>query len=213
MDPIIPKASEDYCAAHSSPASALRDELEQYTRQHCAHAQMLVGSLEAALLQLLVRVAGARRVLEIGLFTGYSALAMAEALPDDGELVSCDTNAETSAIARSFFDRSPHGRKITVRLGPALETIAGLPADPAFDLVFLDADKENYDAYYDACLPRLRRGGLLVADNTLWSGRVLTPGAASDRALVAFNRRVRRDARVESVLLPVRDGVTLVRRC
>lgn len=212
MDTIIPKAIDDYCAAHSAPPSALRQELADYTLRHCAQPQMLVGALEAALLQMLIRMSGARRVLEIGLYTGYSALAMAEALPDDGEITSCDINPQTSAIAQSFFDRSPHGRKIAVRLGPALTTLMTLSADRPFDFAFLDADKENYPAYYEALLPRLRPGGLLVADNALWSGRVLDPKEKTDHALVTFNQGVRVDPRVENVLLPVRDGVMLVRK-
>lgn len=212
MKPIIPKAIDDYCAAHSTPPSALRRELETYTVEHCANAQMLVGPLEAALLQMLVRMTGARRVLEIGLYTGYSALAMAEALPEDGQLISCEIDPHTAGIARSFIERSPHGRKIAIRLGPALATIESLPAEPAFDLVFIDADKENYIAYYDAVLPRVRGGGLIVADNVLWSGRALDPKEKSDRAIAAFNERVRRDARVHCVMLPVRDGVMLIRK-
>jgi caffeoyl-CoA O-methyltransferase len=137
---------------------------------------------------------------------------MAEALPADGEILSCDVNPETSAIAQSFFDRSPHGRKITVRLGPALETLAALPKAAKFDFVFLDADKENYVNYYEAVLPRLRPVGLIVADNVLWSGRVLAPKKKTDRAVAAFNKHVRRDPRVECVMLPVRDGVSLIRK-
>lgn len=212
MDAIIPKAIDDYCAAHSAPPSALRQELADYTLRHCAQPQMLVGALEAALLQMLIRVSGARRVLEIGLYTGYSALAMAEALPDDGEITSCDINPQTSAIAQSFFDRSPHGRKIAVRLGPALTTLKTLSADRPFDFAFLDADKENYPAYYEALLPLLRPGGLLAADNVLWSGRVLEPQQESDRAIARFNERVRTDGLVECVMLPLRDGVNLIRK-
>lgn len=212
MKPIIPKAIDDYCAAHCTPPSALLQELEAYTAEHCVNAQMLVGPLEAALLQMLVRATSARRVLEIGLFTGYSALAMAEALPEDGQLISCEIDSQSAGIARSFFDRSPHGHKITIRLGPAIATLESLPADSVFDLVFIDADKENYIAYYEAVLPRVRHGGLIVADNVLWSGRVLDPREQSDRAIAAFNERVRHDARVHCVMLPVRDGVMLIRK-
>ncbi len=213
MDSIIPKPIEDYCAAHSTPPSTLRAELERYTRTYCAHSQMLTGGLEAALLQMLVRLAGARRVLEIGLYTGYSALAMAEALPDDGELHTCELDAERVRIARTFFDRSPHGRKITVHLGAALETLPRLlSAAKPFDLVFIDADKENYSAYYDIVLPHMRDGGLIVADNVLWSGRVLDPRDNTDRAIAAFNDRLAADGRVECVMLPLRDGVLLARK-
>jgi caffeoyl-CoA O-methyltransferase len=173
---------------------------------------MLIGPHEGALLAMLVRLSGARRVLEIGTFTGYSALCMAEALPKNGRLITCELRAERAEIAQSFFKRSPHGRKIKLRLGPALETLAGLPGSATFDFVFLDADKENYVNYYEAVLPRLRSSGLIVADNVLWSGRVLAPKKKSDRAVVAFNKHVRRDPRVECVMLPVRDGVSLIRK-
>lgn len=210
MDNIVPKLIEDYAAAHSQTPSPLLDELEAHTHAHCALPQMLVGRLEGGLLKMLVRLTGARRILEIGLFTGYSALTMAEALPEGGTIVSCEINKETAAIAQSFFDRSPHGRKISLRLGPALDTLATLPKDALFDLVFVDADKENYANYYDAALPLLRPGGLLVADNVLWSGAVLDPKRDSDRALVEFNHKVHQDPRVEHVMLTVRDGVMLV---
>lgn len=213
MEPIIPPPFEDYCREHSMPASALRQELEAYTRQHHgADASMLTGAHEAALLQMLVRLTGTCRVLEIGTFTGYSALAMAEALPAGGELMTCDNDPEHARVAQSFFDRSPHGSKITLRLGPALETLAALPERETFDFVFLDADKENYSNYYEAILPRLQPDGLLVVDNVLWSGKVLAPRKKTDKAIVAFNERVRSDARVECLMLPVRDGVLLVRK-
>lgn len=209
MDNIVPQPIEDYAAAHTHAPSSLLDELAVYTHAHCAMPQMLVGRLEGGLLKMLVHVSGARRILEIGLYTGYSALTMAEALPQEGTILSCDINKETAAIAQSFFDRSPHGRKIEIRLGPALQTLAALPLAPSFDLIFLDADKENYVRYYEAALPLLRPGGLLVADNVLWSGAVLNPQHASDHALAAFNDHVHRDPRVVHVVLTVRDGVML----
>ncbi len=212
MDTIIPKALDDYCAAHTTPPAALLAEIEAWTRARAKHPQMLTGHIEGVLLQWLVRLSGARRVLEIGTYTGYSALAMAEALPADGELVTCDNSPEHARIAQSYFDRSPHGRKITLRPGPALETLAALPATETFDFVFLDADKENYLNYYEALLPRLQPDGLLVVDNVLWSGKVLAPRKKPDRAIVALNERVRSDARVECLMLPVRDGVLLVRK-
>jgi len=212
MKRLVRETIEDYCRRHSGSPSTLLRELEAYTIAHCAQSQMLTGALEGTLLRMLVHLTGARNILEIGMFTGYSALTMAEALPADGVILSCDVNPETTAIAQSFFDRSPHGNKITVRLGPALETIAALPPDEEFDLVFLDADKENYVNYYEAALPRLRAGGLLVADNVLWSGAILKPERASDHAIVAFNDHVQHDARVDNVMLTVRDGVTLVRK-
>jgi caffeoyl-CoA O-methyltransferase len=209
---IIPRNIEEYCLRHSTTGGKLLRELEKYTRRHCADSQMLIGPHEGALLAMLVRLSGARRVLEIGTFTGYSALCMAEALPKNGRLITCEIKSQHAEIAQSFFDRSPHGRKIRLRLGPALETLANLPASAIFDLVFLDADKENYVNYYEAVLPRLWSGGLIVADNVLWSGRVLAPKKKTDRAVVRFNKHVQRDPRVECVMLPVRDGVSLIRK-
>lgn len=210
MIPLIDQALDDYATRHSEPPSGLLRELEAYTRVHCQNPEMVIGSLEAALLRMLVKLTGARRVLEIGLFTGYSALSIAEVLPADGNLVSCELSPEHAAIARTFLDRSPHGGKVDIRLGPALATLERL-AGP-FDFVFLDADKENYLAYYQAVMPKLRKGGLLLADNVLWSGRVLQPSEDTDRAVATFNDAVQRDPRADNVLLTVRDGVMLVRR-
>ena len=212
MKAIIPRKIEEYCLRHTSARDKLLRELEKYTNRYCADAQMLIGPHEGALLAMLVRLTGARRILEIGTFTGYSALCMAVGLSEDGELTTCEIKPEHAEIAQSFFARSPHGHKIKLRLGPALQTLADLPVSASFDFVFLDADKENYVNYYEAVLPRLRPGGLIVADNVLWSGRVLAPKKKTDRAVVAFNKHVRRDPRVECVMLPVRDGVSLIRK-
>jgi caffeoyl-CoA O-methyltransferase len=212
MIPIIPKPLDDYCLAHTTPAGPLLDELAAWTRTHCKLQQMLTGPVEGTFLRMLVQASGARHVLEVGTFTGYSALSMAAGLPDDGELITCDIDPETNAIARSFWARSPHGSKIRPRLGPALETLAAMPVEARFDFAFIDADKENYVNYYEAILPLLRPGGLIATDNTLWSGRVLDPKEKSDHAIVAFNAHVARDARVEQVLLSVRDGVMLIRK-
>lgn len=218
METIVTPAIEEYCTAHSSRSSPLLEEIEAYTIRHRPDAQMLVGPLEAAFLQLLVRVAGARQILEIGTFTGYSAIAMAEVLPQDGQLTTCDNDPQAAQIAQRFFDRSPHAHKITLRLGPALETLDALPPQQSFDLVFLDADKENYVNYYERCVRMLKAGGMIVADNVLWSGRVLASSSESDpmpaatRALVQFNEHVREDSRVDCVMVPMRDGVSLIRK-
>lgn len=209
MKPLVDPDIEQYAHDHTCPRPPLFDELREQTYASMSSPHMQVGRVEGTLLELLCRMLGAKRVLEIGTFTGFSALCMAEALPDDGELITCDIDPEAARVAQSFFDRSPHGKKIQLRLGDALETIRALPEVPPFDLVFLDADKERYLDYYEAVLPRLRRGGLLVADNTLWSGRVLAPTHASDRAIVAFNAHVTRDPRVTNVELTVRDGMML----
>jgi len=207
---LVPENIEAYAAAHTDPPGALYDQLREVTYERMHSPQMQVGPIEGAFLKMLVQLSGARRVLEIGMFTGYSSLKMAEGLPDDGELITCDIDPLAEAIARKFHARSPHGKKITVRMGPALETIKTLR--PPLDLVFIDADKERYPAYYKAVLPLVRPGGLIVADNTLWSGRVLEPRKKTDRAIVAFNRLVARDRRVEKVLLTVRDGILIARK-
>jgi caffeoyl-CoA O-methyltransferase len=207
MISLIPENIDAYALAHSTPESALFAELATVTRAQTTLPQMMVGHTEGLLLKFLVRVSGARRVLEIGTFTGYSALSMAEGLPDDGSIVTCDVDPKATTIAQSFWDRSPHGQKIALKLAPALDTIATL-AGP-IDLVFIDADKTNYVRYWDACVPKMRAGGLLVTDNVLWSGRVLDPKEADDQALAAFNEHVLRDPRVELVMLPIRDGITL----
>lgn len=209
---LIDAALAAYAAEHSTQPGALMNEVERYTHTEAdvADPNMVTGGLEAALLKLLVRLIGARRILEIGSFTGYSAIAMAEALEDDGKIISCEISEKHAEIAQSFIRRSPDAQKIEVRLGPAVETIPTL--DGPFDLVFLDADKDNYCRYYELILPRLRTGGLIVADNVLWSGKVLNPTEKSDHSIVAFNQMVQSDPRVENVLLTVRDGVTLIRK-
>jgi len=212
MEPLVPPELDRYCHDHTRARPTLFDELREVTYGSMVDPQMQVGRVEGTLLKILVASLGARRVLEIGTFTGYSALCMAEALPDGGELHTIDRDDKALEVARRFFARSPHGAKISPHQGDALELLQAMPRDASFDLAFLDADKERYSAYYDEVLPRLRGGGLIVADNTLWSGRVLKPASDSDRAIVAFNDKVNADPRVENVLLSVRDGVMLVRK-
>lgn len=203
-----PEGIEEYAERHSDPQDPLLDELEAVTLKEKGElARMQVGRLEGAFLRTMVRATGARRVLEIGMFTGCSALWMASGLPDDGELVTCDVDPVAERIAKSFFARSPHGKKIQVRMGPAAETLATL--EGPFDAVFIDADKGGYARYWELSLPLVRPGGLLMVDNVLWSGKVLKPQTADDHALVAFNAMVARDPRVERVVATVRDGVTL----
>ncbi len=210
MVPLVSEDLERYAEAHTEPVDPLLEELRGETHRTMADPQMQVGRVEGTFLKLLVRLSGARRALEIGMFTGYSGLLIASGLPEDGTLTTCDVDPKAEAVARRYFARSPHGRKITIRMGPALETIRTLA--PPIDFVFLDADKVNYPRYFEAVVPLMPSGGLLVADNVLWSGRVLDPKEESDRAIAAFNDLVARDPRVDKVMLTVRDGMTLARK-
>jgi caffeoyl-CoA O-methyltransferase len=208
---IVEERVEAYAEEHTTHDGELFDRLAEETRAKTSAPQMMVGRIEGRFLATLVALHGAQRILEIGTFTGYSAISMASALPDDGELITCDVDPEATSIARRYMDESGHGGKIEIRLGPALETLELL--DGPFDVVFIDADKPNYRNYYEASLPLLADDGLLIADNVLWSGRVVEPdGDESTRAIKEFNEHVAADERVESVMLTVRDGMTLVRK-
>jgi len=208
---IVNEQVEDYAAEHTTQPDELFDRLAAETREKTTAPQMMVGRLEGGFLAALVQLTGAKRILELGTFTGYSSISMATALPDDGRIITCDVDPDATSIARRYMDESGHGDKIEIRLGPALETIETL--DGPFDLVFIDADKPNYENYYEAVLPKLADDGLLIADNVLWSGRVVEPdGDESTQAIKAFNEHVRNDQRVTAVMLTVRDGMTLVRR-
>jgi caffeoyl-CoA O-methyltransferase len=203
---IVDEAIERYAEEHSTPPDELFARLAEETRATQDAPQMMVGGTEGRFLSFLVRLSGARLVLELGTFTGWSSIAMASALPPGGRLITCDVNEETSAIARRYAQEAGVAERIEYRLGPALESIAQL--DGPFDLVFIDADKEGYVDYYEAVLPKLASDGVIAADNTLWSGRVLD----GEGPIVRFNEHVRADTRVESVLLTIRDGITLIRR-
>ncbi len=209
---VVPEDLEAYAVTHSSPEAPWLVALAAETREVSEQHGMMVGVLEGRFLEFLVFMTGARRVLEIGTFTGYSALSMAAALPPDGRIVTCDIDPVTNEVARRHASSSPHGDRIEFRLGPALETLASL--DGPFDLAFIDADKESYLAYYEAVLPKLADRGVIVVDNVLWSGRVLDPADESvdTVAIRAFNDAVAADPRVVCVTLTVRDGVTLLRR-
>ena len=208
---LVSDEIDAYAAAHTTPVPALLEELGAATQDRFGErAGMLSGQIPGTLLQMLIFASGAKRVLEIGMFTGFSAQMMAAALPDDGRVTTCDVDPKAIATAREYFARSPVGHKIDVREGPALDTMKRL--EPGFDLIFIDADKGNYINYYEAALPLLAPRGLIAVDNVLWSGRVLDPKSDDDRAIVAFNAHVRNDPRVAQVMLTVRDGITLIRR-
>ncbi len=212
MSFVVDSDVERYAEEHSTPAGDLFERLAAETRAKTSSPQMMVGQLEGRFLAELVRLSGAHRVLELGTFTGYSSISMALALSDGGRVVTCDVNEETTAMARRYAEEAGVVERIDYRLGPALETISEL--DGPFDLIFIDADKDNYVNYYEATLPLLADDGVMVVDNTLWSGRVADPedDEESTRHIRALNERVRDDPRVENVLLTVRDGMNLIRR-
>jgi caffeoyl-CoA O-methyltransferase len=208
---IVNEPVEEYAAEHTTPIAELFERLAEETRAKTTAPQMMVGRIEGQFLARLVRLTGAKRILELGTFTGYSSISMASELPDDGQIITCDIDPEATAIARRYMDESGFGDKIDIRLGPALETIEAL--EGPFDLVFIDADKPNYKAYYEAVLPKLAENGVLIADNVLWSGRVVEEGGdESTLAIKDFNEHVASDDRVVSVMLSVRDGMTLVQK-
>jgi caffeoyl-CoA O-methyltransferase len=208
---IVDEQVERYAEEHTTALGELFERLAEETRAKTSAPQMMVGRIEGQFLARLVRLSGARRILEFGTFTGYSSISMASALPPDGRIITCDVDPEVTAIARRYIVESGHGEYIEIRLGPALETIETL--EGPFDLVFIDADKPNYRAYYEAALPLLAEDGLIIADNVLWSGRVVEEdGDESTRAIKEFNEHVRADSRVVSVMLTVRDGMTLIQK-
>jgi predicted O-methyltransferase YrrM len=211
---IVPEAVEAYAAAHTTPAPGFLQALAAETRETLDSPQMLTGEIEGRFLEFLVFLAQPRLLLEIGTYSGYSALSMARALPAGGRIVTCELDPERVAFARRHIEDAGFDDRIAVREGPALETIASLGGP--FDLVFIDADKEGYRDYYEAVLPKLSERGLIVVDNVLWGGRVAEPPSDDDsestRALREFNDHVAADERVVNVMLSVRDGVTLVRR-
>lgn len=204
----------EYAREHSTTTSPQLREVTEATHRELELPQMLSGVLDGGLLMALVHATHASRVLEIGTFSGYSALAMASALPENGRIVTCEIDEKAAAMARRHFAKSPVGDRIDMRLGPAIDTVSTL-AGP-FDLVFIDADKTGYLDYYEAVLPKLAERGLIVVDNVLWSGRVAEPPSDDDsdatRALRALNDHVTADERVFNVMLSVRDGIMLVRR-
>jgi caffeoyl-CoA O-methyltransferase len=209
---IVPEDIEAYAEAHTTPQVELLGRLAEETRATLERPQMLTGPIEGRFLEFLVWMTGARRILELGTYSGYSSISMAAALPNGGRIDTCEVDETHAEVARRYIAEAGLTDLITVHLGPALESIGQL--DGEFDFVFIDADKENYVNYYEAVLPRLSERGLIAADNTLWSGRVLDDSDQSEGtvAIREFNDHVRNDPRVASVMLSVRDGVTLIRR-
>jgi len=214
---ILPLTDElyRYVLDHSLREHPAQAALREATRSH-PHAIMQIAPEQGALMAMLVKLMGARRTIEIGVFTGYSALAVALALPADGRVLACDISDEYTRIGRPFWQQAGVAGKIDLQLAPALATLdARLAAGEAgtYDFAFIDADKPGYDAYYERCLRLLRPGGLIMIDNTLWSGDVARPSQSADtRALQALNDKLRGDERVDLCLLPFSDGVTLARK-
>jgi caffeoyl-CoA O-methyltransferase len=209
---IVPEEIEGYAEAHTTAPTELLAELAEETKATLDSPQMLTGKIEGRLLEQLVHALQAKRVLELGTYSGYSSLSMAAGLPEGGQIDTCEVEQQHADVARRYIDRSPYADRITIHLGPALETIERLGGE--WDFVFIDADKENYANYYEALLPRLAATGLMAIDNTLWSGRVLdeSDDEETTRTIRELNDRIAADERVIAVQLTVRDGVTLVRR-
>jgi caffeoyl-CoA O-methyltransferase len=212
MTDIVPAVIESYAEAHTAPEPDYLRAVADETRATLSAPGMMVGPVEGRVLQTFVFLAAARRVLEIGTFSGYSALSMAAGLPDGGQIVTCEVDPRHAEVAGRHIAASPFADRIDVRLGPALDTIKGLQG--AFDLVFIDADKQGYVDYFEAVLPKLAPRGVIIADNTLWGGAVADGSATDERtaAVRAFNDHVAKDPRVVCVQMTVRDGMTLIRR-
>lgn len=210
MSFIVDEAIEEYAFRVTRPEPSLLSELSVKTHEVMDIPQMLTGRLEGRFLKLLVTLLRPRLIVEIGTFTGYSALSMAEGLPEDGKVLTCEVDPKAQAMAQAAFDMSPHGGKIEIIMGPAIETIRQIK-DP-IDLSFIDADKVSYPDYYEEILKRTRPGGVILLDNMLWSGSVLKPDDDSSRTLAELNEAIARDSRVENVLLTIRDGIQMVRK-
>jgi caffeoyl-CoA O-methyltransferase len=206
----------DYMHAVSLREPEILARLRAETAKH-PRARMQISPEQGQFMRLLIELLGVRRVIEIGVFTGYSGLSMALALPPDGKLIGCDVSEEFTAVARRYWREAGVADRIELRLAPAVETLDRLLADGAagsFDLAFIDADKENYDAYYEKCLTLLRPGGVILIDNVLWTGRVVDPldNTADTRAIRALNKKLHADQRISLSLLPIGDGLTLARK-
>ena len=211
---FLPPDIAAYADAHTAPESDLLHRLNRQTHLQVLHPRMLSGQGQGRFLSLISWMMRPRLVLEIGTFTGYSALCLAEGLADDGRLITLDINEELETIIRQYWHESPVGHKIELRLGDAAQTLRTMP-ETDIDLVFIDADKQNYGLYYDLVIDLVRPGGIILADNVLWSGKVIEPVKPGDKdtlAVLAFNDKIQTDARVENVLLPLRDGLMMMRK-
>lgn len=206
---ITNKQIADYTESFTSEEPNIIKELVEASDKSLEYIDMLSGRQTGMLLKMLVSISGAKRILEVGTFTGYSAIMMAQALPDGGELITCEMNEHYKRISEPFFSREPYRTKIIQKLGNALEIIPGL--EGTFDLIFLDADKVNYPKYYRLAKEKINAGGLIVIDNVLWDGDVLNRKNRKAEAIHKMNEIIRDDSEVEQLMLPLRDGVTIVR--
>jgi predicted O-methyltransferase YrrM len=203
---------DDYILSHTTAEDPLLQELTRFTNLHVMNPRMLSGQVQGKFLEFISRMLAPSRILEIGSYTGYSAICLAKGLTDDGLLHTIDINDELRHIVEEYTGRSAVGAKIRLHTGDALKIVPTLP--DTFDLAFIDGDKSEYIAYYEAVAPKMRKGGYIIADNVLWSGKILNPASAGDkftRGLMAFNDHVQNDARVENLLLPLRDGIMMMR--
>jgi caffeoyl-CoA O-methyltransferase len=207
---LVDERIDRYAFQNTRPEPQLLQSLAERTEREMDDPQMLTGRVEGRLLKLIVQMCQPKFILEVGTFTGYSALSMAEGLDDDARIVTCEIDPVAQKVAQRAFDASPIGHRIEIRMGPALDTIRGLHEE--IDLSFIDGDKERYPVYYEEIVQRTRPGGMLIFDNMLWSGKVVDPQDEITRAIAALNRTISRDERVENVLLTVRDGIQLVRK-
>ena len=210
---LINSNIEDYIQEHSSPVSDILYQLERETQLKVLRPRMLSGAIQGKLLELLIRMSGAKNVLEIGTYTGYSAICMATALAQDGHIHTIDINPELESLANKYFKLSNTESKITFHIGDAIEIIPQLKID--FDFIFIDADKTNYLNYFNLLIDRLPSGAWIIADNVLWSGKVLSDASANDvetAALKIFNDAIQKDTRVENLILSVRDGLMIIRK-
>ena len=212
MKSLVLPEIESYAEAHSIKESDVCRALREETYRTMDSPQMLVGPLEGAFLKMMTQLVGATRVLEVGMFTGYSALCFAEALPAEGSVVTCEVDEESAALARLYFAKSPVGKKVEIKMGPALETMQHLQGP--FDVVFIDADKSNYVHYFRRALELLSPGGVILIDNVLWNGAVVKQPPPDEQTAVIqeLNRMASSDSRLAAVLLTIRDGILVVRK-
>ncbi|MBS0288498.1 MAG: class I SAM-dependent methyltransferase [Proteobacteria bacterium] len=210
MDNLFSPDLQNYLIEVTSPEEPLLSHLRQETKTTFGMENMITGPVAGKFLQFLVALSGAKNCLELGTFTGYSALNIAKALPMDGKLITCEIDATYAKFAQSYFNKSPHGQKIEIKQGNSITIIPTL--NITFDFIFIDADKANYPHYYEMLLPKLRTHGLMVIDNALWKGEVINPQDKRTQAIDALNKKARQDETVETVMLSVRDGMLLIRK-